>query len=391
MGELALALLLLSGATLLIRSFLNLSAVELGFRTERVLTFSLSLPEARYPEPRQAARTVERFLDAAEASPGVEAAAGVFGLPLGGISYMFNVQTMDGRTVDDDELGGGGLVQTRLATPDYLRVMGIPLRAGRFIEPSDRPGAERVVVLSETAARALFPDGDPLGHTIELGTDLGLDGPRVGGRVVGVIGDVHHFGPAREAPPEAYFAHAQFPVRSLSVTVRTAGAPGAVLGALRERLAEIDPELPLYRVRTMGGLAAASVTRPRFYMTLLTLFGAVALALAAVGTYGSINYSVERRSREIGIRMAMGARRVDVVGMVVGRVARLAALGLAIGLAAGLLVTRVLDRLLFELSSTDPLTMAVTALILAVVALAAGYLPARRATRVDPMTVLRTE
>jgi putative ABC transport system permease protein len=302
---------------------------------------------------------------------------------------MFNVQTKDGRELDDEEAGGGQFLQTRVVTPDYLRVMGIPLRAGRFLAPADRAGAGRAVVLNESAARLLFPDGDALGHTIQLGTDLGLGGPRVGGRVVGVIGDVRHFGPARQAPAEAYFAHAQFPLRSLSIVVRTAGEPGAVLGTLRERLAEIDPEVPIYRVRTMDQLAAASVTQPRFYMMLLTLFGAVALALAAVGTYGSINYSVERRNREIGIRMAMGARGADVLALVVGRAVRLAALGLAIGLAAGLLLTHILDRLLFDLSPTDPVTLVLATVVLGGVALIAGYLPARRAARVDPMTVLR--
>jgi len=390
-GEIALALLLLIGAALLLRSFAKLSAVELGLSTDRVLTYSLALPQSRYAETATVGQFVSEYVGSLASIPEVEAAAAIFpGPPFAGTSYQFSVPRIDGAPVSEQP-GGDRIVQLRVVTPDYLQALRIPLLSGRFISQTDRGGSEPVAVLSESAARLLFSDADPIGHSMQVSTSLGLDRGSLGGRVIGVVGDVKEFGPAREAPPIAYFAHAQFPVATLTVLARTAGEPGAVLASARQRLRELDPQLPLYRIRTMEGLAQARVTQPRFYTLLLGIFGGLALVLAAVGTYGAIAYTVERRSREIGIRMALGARATEVLRMMVIRMARLAGTGLVLGLLGGLAATRLLRGLLFDLSPSDPVAIGAALLVLAAIAMLAGYLPARRAARVDPMSVIRAE
>jgi predicted permease len=269
--------------------------------------------------------------------------------------------------------------------------MEIPLLAGRPLADTDRSGTQPVVVVNESAAELLWPGGDVLGHDFEVGTTLGLGGPRVGGTVVGIVADIKHRSLAQQAVPEVFAVHDQFPVDFMSMTVRSSVPPPSLIPAIREELSQMDSELPLDRLRTMEEWLAASVAQPRFYMLLLAIFAAAALVLAAIGIYGVLAYAVRQRSNEIGIRRALGARGGDVLRMVIGRAMALAAAGLLIGLLASLALTRLLSGFLYGVSATDPLTFAAVALLLVMVALLASAVPAHRAARLDPIVALREE
>lgn len=388
--EMALAVLLLSGAGLLLKSFVELQRVDPGFNPRSILTFDMPLPRARYAEPQQSRAFFAGLNQRIEALPGVESVAGVFGLPLSGFNYTISVEKLDGGPAYENP-GEERYTQVRIITPDYFRTMEIPLRAGRALANSDRAGTQPVVVVNESAAKLLWPGGDPLGHTFELGTTLGLGGVRVGGTVVGVVADIKHYGLAEEARPEVFAAHSQFPVDYMTMTVKTSVPPQSLVAAIREQVREMDSELPLDQVKTMEEWVAASVAQPRFYMLLLGIFAVSALFLAAIGIYGVLAYAVRQRSNEIGIRRALGARAGDVVRMVVGTAMALAGGGLVAGLLASFALTRILSGLLYGVSATDPWTFAGVALLLGAVALIASLIPAQRATRVDPMVALREE
>jgi putative ABC transport system permease protein len=389
-AEMALAVLLLVGAGLLLKSFVELQVVDSGFDPQGVLSFHVSLPETRYPEPRQSRAFFAGLLERIRSLPGVDGAAGVFGLPLSGFSYSMSVEVLDGAPAYERP-GEEKSTQLRVVTPGYFDVMRIPLVAGRPLTERDREEAPLAVVVNESAARLLWPDDAPLGHTLELATAFGLGGPRAGGTVVGVVRDIRHRGPREASRPEVFLAHAQFPVDFMSVTVRTSVPPESLVNPIRGELQQLDPELPMDSIRTMEQRLADSIAEPRFYMLLLSAFAASALFLASIGIYGVIAYAVKNRVAEIGIRRALGARAGDVVRMVVGGAVALALGGLAAGLLAALALTRILSGLLYGVSATDPLTFAGVAIVLLAVALLASFIPARRAARVDPMTALREE
>jgi putative ABC transport system permease protein len=389
-AELALALVLLAGAGLLLRSFVRLSQVDLGMDPEHVLTFQLSLPDAKYPEASESAEFVRALRERIDALPGVATSAAVFGLPLSGFSYVISAYELDGRELaeaDKDRLS----VQVRVATPAYFRTLGIPLLRGRTIDETDRADAPPVMVVNQAAAKLLWPGQDPMGHRLSIGTRLGLGGPRVGGEVVGVVGDVHEWGPAAGVRPTIFMAHQQYPVTFMGVVVRTAGDPATLVEPARQVLAALDPDVPMSGVRTMPQRVGASVAQPRLYLVLLGIFAAVAILLAAVGIYGLLAQTVERRTREIGVRLALGAERRDIVGLVVRQTGALVAVAVTVGLLGAALGGRVLARLLFGVRPTDPPTLLGVAAGIAVVALVAGYLPARRAASVQPAEALRYE
>ncbi|MGH8495916.1 MAG: ABC transporter permease [Gammaproteobacteria bacterium] len=388
--EMALAVLLLAGAGLLLKSFVELQQVDPGFNPRGVLTFDMSLPRARYPEPQQARAFFADLNQRIEALPGVESVAGVFGLPLSGFNYSISVEKLDGGPAYDNP-GDARSTQVRVITPDYFRAMEIRLLDGRALAATDRAGTDPVVVVNESAAELLWPADDPLGHTFELGTTFGLGGPRAGGTVVGVVSDIKHFGLGEESRPEVYIAHSQFPVDFMSVTVRTSLPPQSLIAPIREQVRAIDNGLPVDEMRTMEQWLADSVAQPRFYMLLLGIFAAAALLLAAIGIYGVMTYSVRNRTNEIGVRRALGAEANDLLGMVLTQAMTLAVGGLVLGMLAAFLLTRVLAGLLYGVSARDPMTFIGVAVLLAAVALVASYLPARRATRVDPMVALREE
>jgi predicted permease len=388
-AETALAVVLLVGAGLLMRSFVRLTSVDLGFDGRNVQTFNLSMPDATYTQPAQRAEFVDAVIGEISRRPDVEAAGAIFGLPLTDFRYVISMSTLDGRKLDNDEQMRRSL-QVRVVTPDYFRALGIQPVQGRALSASDRLGAPFAVVINETAAARLWPDKSPLGHEFTLGTRMGQGGANAGGTVVGVVRDVHDHGPAIAVRPTVYLAHAQFPVSFLTVTVRGRnGAPA--IEPLRALVAQMDPDLPIYRVRTMEQLQSDAVAQPRVYLTLLGLFAFTAVILASIGIYGVLMHAVAQRTREIGIRLALGARRGEVVGMVVRQAAVLALAGLAIGLALAIAASSTLRTVLFGVQPTDVATYSAVAVGLFAIALIASYLPARRASRIDPVTALRYE
>ncbi len=389
--QLALAVTLLVGAGLLLRSFRHLTRVDFGFRPDGVQTFAASLPDARYDRERARAFVATLTGELARL-PGVDVAGAVFGLPLTGFGYTISAYTIDGRVLDDREQDRLNL-NVRVVTPDYFRAMGIPMLRGRGFTAEDRQASRPVTVLSASAARLLWPEGDPMGHSTELGTRLGLgrDWPRVGGEVVGVVGDVHDLGPATPPGPTLYVAHAQFPVGYLAWTLRGRGEPGALVEPIRKVLAAHDPDIPMFRVRSMDQLVAAATARERLYLLLVGGFAVTATLLAALGTYGVMTQLVVQRTREFGIRLALGATPPSVVTRVLGDGVRLALFGVILGLGLAALFMWRLGPLLYGVSPGDPFALAGAAAVLLVAAALACFVPARRAARVDPMTALRSD
>jgi putative ABC transport system permease protein len=389
-AEMALAVTLLAGAALLVRSFLSLVQVDPGFQPDHVLSFSLSLPDARYNTPERADAFYSQLLERLRALPGVQAAGAVFGLPLSGFRYGMSAYELDGlklSDIDQDRLD----TQIRIVTPDYFRAMGIAVVKGRSFTEADRAGAPPAIIVNEAAAKLLWPGQDPLGHRLTIGTTFGLGRGRVGGEVVGVVRNTRDFGLEADARPETFLAHAQVPVGFMSVVMSAVGEPEALRRAAVAQVAALDPEVPAYDARTMDERVSEAVARPRFYMLLLGAFSLVALVLAAIGIYGVMSYTVGERRREIGVRIALGARPAEVLGMVVRQGMMIGAVGVAIGLAGSLAGARALRTLLYGVGPTDVAAFAGAVGLLAAVALLACYVPARRAARVDPMEALRYE
>jgi putative ABC transport system permease protein len=390
--EMALAVMLLAGAGLLIRSFVRLVQTDPGFRTEHVLAFNLSLPDASYPKPEQSDAFFSRLLSEIRSLPGVDAASGIFGMPLTGFSYQISVHSLDGRVLSSDEQDALPSPQMRIVAPDYFDVLGIRLLRGRPITDVDNATAPRAVVVNETAARLYWPGEDPVGREITVGTSFGLGRGRAGGTVVGVAADTRDFGPGEPTKPEMFLSHSQMPVTFMSIVVRTTSPNSeALLSSIQGRLHTIDPNVPIYQPRTIDQLMGESVAKPRFYMLLLGAFALSALVLAAIGIYGVMAYVVGQRTHEIGVRMALGARGTQVLREAVARGMRPAVVGLGAGLAAALALTGILSKLLYGVTASDPFTFVGVAVVLTGVALLANWIPARRAARVDPAIALRSE
>ncbi len=386
----AVAVVLLIGAALLVRSFVRLLEVERGFELDGIQTFAITLPQTRYETPPQRAAFVEELVARIAQRPDVVSAGAIFGLPFQGFRFGISTSTIDGRKLSDDE-HDRLTFQIRLVTPDYFRTVGMPLVRGRSIAPADRVGTEPVAVLSETAAKLLWPDQDPLEHHFTIGTRMGQGGANAGGTIVGLVRDIHDLQPGLPVKPMVYLSHAQFPIDGVSIVARSRGEPAALVEPMRALLADLDPNVPMYRVRTMEQLGAAVVSRPRLHAVLLGSFAIVAVFLSALGLYGMLAYLVSQRTREIAIRLALGAERRTVVGMVVGRAGWLAASGVAIGCIVALIASRFVERMLFGVSGTDVMTYVAVAAGALVIALVASWLPARRAMRVDPTVALRAD
>jgi putative ABC transport system permease protein len=383
-GEMALALLLLVGAGLLVKSFSRLLRVDPGFRSDHVLTFDLSL-DSKYKDTAAVSAFYRGFLQEINRIPGVLASGSVFCAPLSdsGFSSSFSVRSAPVRQEDQPSLN------LRVVSPDYFKTMRIPLVAGRFFSDRDRRGGERVLLLTQTAARKFWPRGDAIGQYVRLGARPSSDD--VEGTVVGIVGDTRDSALAEDPEPAAYFPLDQVGVSGLTIVVRTGQPPESAAAAVRSVVARLDRDLPVVGMTTMDDVVTQSLARPRFYAFLLAVFSLAALGLAAVGIYGVLSYSVAERTREIGIRIAIGAEQTDVLRLVLGRAALLALVGLAAGLVASLLTTRLLSGILFGVAPSDPTTIFGVSAILFAVALLASYLPARRAAKVDPMTALRHE
>jgi putative ABC transport system permease protein len=393
--EVALSLVLLAGAGLLIRSLWRLQQVETGFRAEHLLTMQLFPPGFTYPDDPQVAAFYENLLQRVRSLPGVTDAAAASGVPIGSRNAGTTMQ-IEGGPSDDDM---GRVAEFRVVSPGYFRTLGIRLVRGRLLDDSDQELAAPVAVINEAMARAYWPNGDALGRRFRLLDRDPKDARTVFLTVVGIVADAKNVGLTQKVSQEAYVTMRQRTVaiaamgfaRRMTLAVRTSVEPMHLAAAIRQEVLALDRNVPIADVRTMEQILTRVTAQPRFNTILLGIFAAVALALAGVGIYGVLSYSVTQRTREIGIRIALGARRGDVVRLVVGQGMLLTLVGMAIGLAASFALTRLMEGLLYEVSATDPWTFALVASLLTGVALVACYIPARRAARVDPMVALRCE
>ncbi len=390
-GEVAVALVLLVGAGLLLQSFARLRSVDPGFRPEGVLTAEIPLPEQKYVgEERQIVLTQE-LLGRLRVVPGVESAATVYPLPLGGDGFVLTF-AVQGRPEPPN--GEEPNANIRLVSPDFFRTMGIRLLQGRAFTPRDDQKSLPVVIVNKTMADKIWPGENPVGKRITFGD---TDGPDVEWmEIVGVVADLRHQSLDEAGGSECYWAQLQKPISGqIAVVLRAKGEPTQLAGDLREALRSIDPDLPVEKVRTMETVVAESLAGSRFQTVLLGIFAGVALLLAAIGVYGVISYSVAQRTHEIGIRMALGARRPEVLGLVIRQGMALVLLGVGLGLVLSVaLVWWLSDRIaafLYEGRAFDPLTFVAVPLVLLAVALLANWLPAQRATRVEPVVALRSE
>ncbi len=387
--EIAFAMLLLIGSGLLLRSFSRLQEVSPGFQPDHLLVADLPVSDKTYAKPEQRFQFFDRVVERAKTLPGVRSAGAASFLPVsgGGGLLHFNIQGRPPKTPHDYTAAG-----YRTITPQYLETLGVPLLQGRNITPADNEKSPAVVVINATMAHTYFTGENPLGKRLQIGATPENDVPWM--EIVGVVGDVHQ-GLDTDPKAEMYLPYRQadgvLPVLQLSIVLRTATDPLQQTSALRSALAEIDPNEPLVKVRTMEDNMAATVTQPRFRTWLIGIFAGLALLLAAVGLYGVMSYSVTQRTSEIGIRVTLGAQRTDVFRTIVGEGLRLALIGVAVGTVAALFTTRVLRTFLYGISAFDPATFVLTAALLTTVAIAACFFPARRATSVDPMVALRHE
>jgi putative ABC transport system permease protein len=387
-GEVALALVLASGAALLVRSFAQLRAGSLGFDPKGVLTLRVMLPGYKYDIPKQRAFGDQALAELARL-PGVESVGLCTFLPLSG---WHGVRSFAVQGETPPAPGQEPEAEFRVVAGDYFRALRTPLRGGRLFTPADNESAPPVLLVNETFARRFFPDGQVLGRRLRVDVrTLDADDSPQWREVVGVVGDIRHLGLAEDVLPEVFVPHRQDPFPLMGFAIRTSGDPAALATAARRAIWAVDKEQPVSYVLSLDEMGAESVTLRRTSMLLLLFFAALGLGLAALGLYGVLAYTVSQRTREIGVRMALGAVRRDVVRLVVGQGLRTAGLGLALGLVASLLLTRLLSKLLYGVSPTDPPTLAVALLLLAAAALLASWLPARRATAVDPVVALRCE
>jgi putative ABC transport system permease protein len=387
-AEVALAVLLLAGAGLLLRSFQQLLRVEPGFRPEHVVTFNIALPDARYPEQVDARRFADALQERMRRLPGAEAIGLVSFAPMVAPSGVMAIaMSIEGRLAPRP--GEGFAAEIRIASPDYFRTVGIPLVQGRSFATADREGSARVAIVNQEFVRTFFPDGRALGQRIKL--EWSRDGVMQGGEIVGVVGDVKEFGPAEPARPFLFMPYEQVPYDRISVVVRSRAPASTVIAAAKAQVRAMDPDLPTYNARTFEQAIARMTARPRFYAVLLALFAGVALVLAGIGLYGVISYVVGQRTHEIGLRIALGAQRSRVQRMVVGRGLGLAGAGVALGLIAAAALTRVMASLLFGVAPIDPITFGSVAVLILGVAAVAAFAPARRAARVDPLVAMRAD
>ncbi len=380
-AEIAMALILAIGSGLLVRSFLQITGIDLGLNPQHVLTAEVALPLAKYTSKDQRRNFTDSLLERVRALPQVLSAAATQDVPMSGLGFGTSTFQIEGQPE------AGPFLQPRAhvdsISPGYFRTMGVPIIAGRDFQPGDAAPTARVIIVNQALVRRYFPPGDALGHQLVLGGDKY--------RIVGVVGDIRQGGLLNEPVPTYFRDYALTPVSVFALVIRTTGDPDAAVPALRAQVQSIDSELPVFNVATMDERLSEMEAAHRFETVVLGAFALVALLLAVLGTYGVVSYSVSDRTHEIGIRMALGAPRSSVLRMVVGKTLGLALVGAVIGLTGALALTRYLHSLLYAVRSDDPWTFALATALLILAAVLAGYLPALRAMRVDPMTALRYE
>lgn len=384
-AEVALSLLLLVGAGLLIKSFMRLQGVDAGFDPSGVLTMRIVVPAARYSEPGQVRNFYREVLRRVSALPGVTKVVASNGIPLSG-SGGSGTTTIDNPAFPDDR--GTPEADQRIVTPGYFEAMGMTMLSGRMFDERDSETGPPVAIIDDTMARTFWPNEDPIGNRIKRG---GRQSTQPWLTIVGVARHVRYRTLEEPSRVQLYMPHAQVPTTGMSLAIKTTLEPGTLSTSVQTEVMAVDPEQPVWAIRTMDDLMATSVMRRQLIMTLLTLFAGIALMLAAVGIYGVISYWVTQRSHEIGIRVAIGANRLDVLKMVLGQSMSVVLIGVVIGLIGAAALTRVMTTLLYSVSATDAGTFAGYSAALVLVGLLASYLPARRATRIDPVTMLRQQ
>ena len=384
-AEVALSLLLLVGAGLLIKSFMRLQGVDAGFDPSGVLTMRIVVPAARYSQPDQVRSFYREVLRRVSALPGVTKVGASNGIPLSG-SGGSGTTTIDNPAFPDDR--GTPEADQRIVTPGYFEAMGMTILSGRMFDERDSETGQPVAIIDETMARTFWPNEDPIGKRIKRG---GRQSTQPWLTIVGVARHVRYRTLEEPSRVQLYMPHSQVPTTGMSLAIKTHLEPGTLSTSVQREVIAVDPEQPVWAIRTMDELMATSVMRRQLIMTLLTLFAGIALMLAAVGIYGVIWYWVTQRSHEIGIRVAIGASRLDVLKMVLGQSMSVVLIGVVIGLVGAAALTQVMATLLYDVSATDAITFASYSAALILVGLLASYLPARRATRIDPVTMLRQQ
>jgi predicted permease len=387
-AEIALSLVLLIGAGLMMRSFARLTQVNPGFDPHNVLSVEMLVPRSKYNKRQLIASFYQQLLEKLKSVPGVESAAGISQLPLSG-TYWGGTLTFEGVTANAER---GNLasfeVDQRAITPDYFTTMKTPLLEGRYFSDQDS-SKHNVAIVDETLAKRLWPDSSPIGHRFTFGRFP--EKPTDWVEIVGVVRHIRHHRLDANVREEVYYPHAIVTFSQMTLAIRTVSDPLSITGAVRDTVRSLDPDQPVYRMLTMDELVSRALAPARFTLLLLTIFAGVAATLAIVGIYGVVSQAVSERTHEIGVRMALGAQVSDVLRMVVGQGLKLVSVGVAVGLLGAFALTRLLSGLLYEVSATDPTTFIILALILTGVALAACFVPARRAAKVDPMIALRYE
>ncbi len=387
MAEVALALVLLISAGLLIQSFARLGRVQPGVRTERLLTARVSLPDVAYPKNETVIAFYDQLLNRIRAIPGVESASMIVPLPLSGSNMVTSFDIKEHPLPEGQRPGA----PVRIIATDYFKTMGIPLRQGRIFDERDQLNSAPVVIVNERFAQKYFPGENVIGKLIQPGFSADDKEERVR-EIVGVVGNVKHLSLKYEDSPEMYLPRTQIPIHVMSIVIRTSVSnPSAITNSLRKELAAMDATIPLTSVRVFEEYISRSLARPRFNTLLLSIFAGTALVLTAIGIYGVLAYSVAQRTSEIGIRIALGAGKSSIFRLIVGQAMTLVGISLALGLAGAFAATRLLSSLLFGVGASDPGTFAGIVLLVSAVAFIAAWLPARRATRVDPIIALRTE
>jgi putative ABC transport system permease protein len=384
-GQVCLSVVLVAGAAMLVSSFVRLSRQESGFRSERVWTGGIGLPPTQYPDNESRGRFAERLVAELQTLPGIEAVCVTDSVPLSGASSSSPYARVEGNPAPVNQRPLG---LTRSVSPGYFRTLGIPLLSGRDFNERDKLEQPLVVVLSSATARKLFPNENPIGRQILFGTDNGNGLPA---EIVGVVGDVRSQQLAKANEIEFYRPWPQRSAPFLNVMVRSTTKPEATASLVRAGLSKIDNALPILGPGTLDSVIAQSLGQERLTMALLGVFAGIALLLAVVGIYGAVAYTVEQRTGEIGVRMALGAQAQDVLRLVVRQGMNPVLIGLAAGLAATFGVGRLLTAQLYEISPHNPLLLGATTAVLAIAALLACVIPARRATLVNPLQALRTE
>jgi predicted permease len=383
-AEIALAILLLVGAGLMIRSSMRLQQVDPGFQEKDLLTLNVALPRQKYPEASQASAFFDRLLERVRNLPGVIASGGVDPLPMSGSDGTTGV-LIEGQSVET--VANRPEVGERRVTPGYFQTMGIPLLSGRSFSHQDRADTPAVLIVNQALARQFFPEGRALGKRLGLEEN----GKIKWAEIVGVVGNIRHRRLDDEIKPELYEPYHQSPGNFMSVVVRTAVEPTNSIAAVREEVRQLDPDQPIFEIKTMEERLAETLAQGRFVMTLMAIFAALALALAVIGIYGVMACFVGQRRKEIGIRFALGAQKSDILRWVIAQGMSLAAIGVAIGLGVSFGLTRIIATLLFGVEPTDPVTFAIVSILLGCVALLACSFPALRASRVDPIVTLKAE